>query len=97
VEKETKPNCYECEYRGCIPGDAHSCCNHPENKNINDPMTQLMAILGNAGRVTAMQHNSKIKVVGNPHGIRNGWFCWPINFDPTWLESCNGFKQKENK
>ena len=25
-----KPNCYECRYRGTIPGDAHSCCRHPE-------------------------------------------------------------------
>jgi hypothetical protein len=34
-------------------------------------------------------------VKGNPHGIAEGWFQWPINFDPTWLESCNGRKEKE--
>ena len=27
-----KPNCYECKYRGEVPGDAHSCCNHPTVK-----------------------------------------------------------------
>jgi len=31
------------------------------------------------------------KVTGHSSGIRNGWFMWPLNFDPTWLESCDGF------
>jgi hypothetical protein len=26
--------------------------------------------------------------------MRNGWFCWPFNFDPVWLEACDGFKAK---
>ena len=29
------------------------------------------------------------------HGIRNGWFRWPYDFDPIWLISCDGFKEKE--
>ena len=33
------------------------------------------------------------KVTGNPHGIRRGWFYWPFNFDPTWLNSCDSFKE----
>lgn len=39
--------------------------------------------------------NCDAKVKGNPHGIKNGWFRWPFNFDPTWLVECDGFKQKE--
>ena len=35
--------------------------------------------------------NDQAKVTGNKHGIRNGWFLWPWNFDPIWLESCDGF------
>ena len=27
-------------------------------------------------------------------GVRNGWASWPYNFDPTWLNACNGFKKK---
>lgn len=23
-----KANCYECQYRGIVAGDAHSCCKH---------------------------------------------------------------------
>ncbi len=40
-------------------------------------------------------NNHKAKVEGNPIGIRGGWFHWPLNFDPTWLISCNGFSNNE--
>lgn len=33
-------------------------------------------------------------VKGNAHGKQQGWFAWPINFDPVWLEECNGYKRK---
>lgn len=36
--------------------------------------------------------NPRANVRGNPHGVRGGWFFWPLNFDPTWLESCDGFE-----
>ena len=36
-------------------------------------------------------NNFQAKVKGNPHGIKNGWFMWPFNFDPIWLELCDGF------
>jgi hypothetical protein len=35
--------------------------------------------------------NSAARVTGNSHGIRMGWFLWPANFDPVWLETCDGF------
>ena len=38
--------------------------------------------------------NKKAKVVGDVHGYINGWFHYPLNFDPTWLKSCTGFKKK---
>ena len=33
-------------------------------------------------------------VRGNTHGVRSGWFIWPINFDPVWLEECTLFETK---
>lgn len=36
-----------------------------------------------------------LRIIGDPHGIRQGWFLWPINFDPVWLKSCDGFEKKE--
>jgi hypothetical protein len=38
--------------------------------------------------------NWKVNVRGAIHGVRNGWFCWPFDFDPVWLESCDGFEAK---
>lgn len=34
--------------------------------------------------------NTSAMVEGNAHGIRMGWFIWPVNFDPVWLISCDG-------
>lgn len=36
-------------------------------------------------------NNTNANVEGDSHGIRMGWFLWPVNFDPTWLVSCDGF------
>jgi len=38
---------------------------------------------------------AKLVIKGNPTGIRRGWFIWPFNYDPVWLDECNGFKEKE--
>jgi hypothetical protein len=53
-----------------------------------------------AGNCHSKCNNPDAKVTGDPHGIRNGWFFFPINFDPVWLQSCTGFEQlpaKETK
>lgn len=39
-------------------------------------------------------NNHSAKVTGHETGIRRGWFMWPLNFDPTWLMSCDGFSDK---
>jgi len=86
----SKPNCYECVHRRNVPGDAHSRCVHPEASGADE----VMAILQMLGMGGVSQSN--LKVVGNPHGIMSGWFMHPINFDPAWLVSCNGFTEKKN-
>lgn len=40
--------------------------------------------------------NRKARVKGNEHGIAHGWFAWPWNFDPIWLESCDGFEKAKS-
>ena len=33
---------------------------------------------------------------GNPHGIRNGWFLYPLLFDPVWKERiCGNFAERD--
>jgi hypothetical protein len=89
-----KPNCYDCKFRSNIVGDAHSKCEHPNNGVIwNNPIAELLSIMGNAHNTNSMQMETGLHIKGNPHGIRSGWFNWPFNFDPTWLESCDGFTQ----
>jgi hypothetical protein len=102
-----RPKCYTCQYRGTIPGDCHSRCRHPLVEAAlgdGDKLVELIGLLASAHRGdmglsdsgTALGRVRKaMGVKGNPHGIAEGWFQWPINFDPTWLESCNGRKEKE--
>jgi len=90
-----KPNCYKCIYRGRVLGSAHSSCNHAANKEVmDDPMAQIMAIFASVGRVRPIQADTGLHVKGNPHGVAHGWFNWPFDFDPIWLEECNGFMAK---
>lgn len=94
----SKPNCYECRHRGTLPGDAHSCCKHPANKEVmNDPMAQIMGIFASVHRAAPIVADTGLSVRGNPTGIKRGWFNWPMNFDPNWLESCDGFTAKTEK
>ena len=94
--REIKPNCYKCKWRGEVAGSAHSSCHHPKCKNIEEnPMLNLLSILGGVrGGVPPMPTGLKVK--GNQHGISSGWFNHPLNFDPVWLEECNGFEPKES-
>lgn len=93
-----KPNCYECKYRGDLPGDAHSCCNHPLNKaDIDDPINQVFSILASVGRVSPSIGGAakELNIKANAYGVRSGWFNWPFNFDPAWLENCDGFEASQ--
>jgi len=49
-------------------------------------------ILGDAHSACSAPEGTKVK--GHSAGIQGGWFMWPYNFDPTWLESCTGFTKR---
>lgn len=59
----------------------------PKTPNCHECVHRL-SIPGDAN---SRCNNHKAKVEGNQMGIRNNWFLWPINFDPVWLISCDGF------
>jgi len=89
-----KPNCYECEYRGTLPGDCHSKCLHPKVKEVvEDPLATLMSMMRGPLPIPPSV-GAQLNIKGNSHGIQKGWFNWPVNFDPVWLESCDGFTEK---
>lgn len=94
---DKKFNCWKCQYRGKVPGSAHICCKHP-SLGENTPQEEIMAIFASAGRVPPVTKTSKeLNIKGKEYGIRNGWFNFPYNFDPTWLENCDGFEKEEIK
>lgn len=37
------------------------------------------------------------KVTGDKTAMVKDYFFWPLNFDPVWLKSCDGFENKEAK
>lgn len=92
-----KPGCYECKHRGNTIGSHHSCCNHPTNAaTLANPLAQILGAMHSSRRTGPISGDlTPLKVKGNAHGIRSGWFMWPINFDPVWLEECDGFEAKE--
>lgn len=92
-----KPNCYECKHRGQLSYTHHSFCKHPSTgMEEGDPLFGLLGLLAKRlPREAPPPDATPLNVVGNQHGISHGWFCWPFNFDPIWLESCDGFEQKE--
>lgn len=91
--RDMKPNCYECKYRGCADFSAHSTCNHPR---VKDALSKVLAlyVLSHGIRADAV---ADMNISYNRHGFKNGWFMWPINFDPVWLETCDGFTEVKDE
>jgi hypothetical protein len=53
---------------------------------------ELIGLLVTSG--PCKESMNQLGVTGDKHGIRMGWFMWPLNYDPTWLRSCNGFEER---
>ena len=80
-------DCYNCRYRGTVPGDAHSCCCYPGNAY------GLFDFFSENNKRNMKKLNIKI----NRYGFSQGWAFWPNNFDPVWIENCDGFDSKKEK
>lgn len=84
----SKPACYQCPHRGSLPGDAHSSCQHPVlSHNAVDrilaPMHLMMGVQSASMRALDLH--------ADPYGVASGWCLWPLNFDPIWIDQCNGY------
>jgi hypothetical protein len=44
------------------------------------------------GNSHVMCVNPCTHVVGNSHGIKKGWFMYPLLFDPVWGSGCKNFE-----
>lgn len=88
-----KPNCYDCQHRRSIPGDAHSQCVHPAlGPQSNNMFTALFEAMQHRAETAAVAQH--LHVTAHPTGVQRGWFMWPANFDPTWLRTCDGYTKK---
>lgn len=81
---KNKADCYKCKHRGTVPGDAHSCCKYPGTSTG----------LFDFSNENNLKIGMKLHIKGDAHGIQAGYFMWPVNFDPVWLENCDGFKEE---
>jgi hypothetical protein len=86
--------CYKCKHHGHVANSRHSSCRHPEAQRIVQSGETLMALMKGYVEKSRVNQVTAIKVEAEPHGIQNGWFVWPFNFDPLWLKSCNGFEEE---
>ena len=80
--------CYKCKYCADSVMGAQSCCNYPGN--CTDPIFNYDKNNKNA------KNHEELHIKGDKYGVLNGWFGWPVNFDPVWLENCDGFTPKES-
>lgn len=96
--------CYRCTHRRDVTGSAHSACHHPSTRELQAvPAMQFAGLMGRRGgslmaaevRLLAAPAARRLNVEGHQRGIDGGWFIWPVNFDPVWLESCDGFTAKD--
>lgn len=93
-------NCYECIHRRNIPGNTHSQCVHPKSGlamsgDAWDSAVAIVSVL--MGNGPQRKPEDRLNIMANPHGINNGWFYHPFNYDPAWLVSCDGFTPKEQQ
>lgn len=78
-------DCYKCKYRGKVPGSRHSRCNYPGTKS------DLFELFEEENALIAEKLNIRI----DSHGYKNGWAYWPCDFDPVWINRCDGYAERE--
>lgn len=77
-------NCYDCKHRRNLAGNCHSSCSALAKED--QPFAAFSVIM--TGKYLS-------NIQGKLHGVRSGWFNWPLDFDPVWVEKCNYFEKKD--
>jgi hypothetical protein len=82
----------------------HLKCNHPGAHDLISRGKDLRDFLSDLTTHSTINNNllwTYIKIEVDDDVIEiyepmvNGWFTWPFNFDPRWLDSCSGFEGVE--
>lgn len=80
-------NCYKCEFRGTVPGSTHSSCNIVKKmlEGLDEGKISALEVALATGQAS-LDDNGEPAVKRDPHGVKNGWAYWPLDFDPIWIE-----------
>jgi len=66
-------------------------------KNRKDDCYQCVYKQNVPGNTHIKCTNPDPNMTGDAHGITNGWFFYPLLFDPVWkTKECSNFKKKES-
>lgn len=81
-------SCSTCDYMKRIPGDCHIKCDYP----LMDQKTSSILSLASIANPMAFNQETQrmFGFTAVEHGLLAGYFCFPDNFDPTWMNGeCN--------
>ena len=84
-------DCKNCIYREKALGSTHSYCSFFKENGGEDYRSIELLFAGGLYELNATSMDKGEKrpaVTKNPHGVKNGWCNWPLNFDPIWIEDC---------
>ena len=87
----SKINCHKCIHLKPLGAtDSHYRCDHPYvwAHGVSKSIKAMIALQKDEYIRGPVED---LRIVGNKHGIEQGWFFWPLCFDPTWLVSCKGY------
>lgn len=66
---------------GVSPGSGH-------HRGCNGPAILLGRNLDLIDQIMLVALPARFGVHQHPHGVRNGWAQWPLQFDTIWIDSC---------
>lgn len=80
----TQNNCFNCDFKGSVAGSCHSSCNYPKiDEQIKLKISMLL--IGNFPEANKfLKENFGFTV--DQHPVANGWFNFPLDFDPSWIQ-----------
>lgn len=91
-------DCFSCIHKDFVPGSTHVICRHPFNDRIFKSRQGMIILLQLATKGFTVQLTPKeLNLKLNSSGIKGGWCNYPFDFDPIWIENCDGFEEKNDK
>lgn len=91
-------NCHECIYVGNVPGSVHRSCKVLHTSEVSENIVRLLEIGIATGMAELNDKETGEPVVKlDPHGVKNGWAAWPVDFDPIWIQECKFYKNKNDE